>query len=105
MAIWEYEQCLLDVLEATSHQSGAPQPAVEILRYVQAYQKRMFSNRTFGALSAMAGFFGGSSLINTFPPELSEIPIPLAFIAASYWLFGFYKSRSPPPERPFTDLW
>ena len=105
MVIWEYEQCLLDVLEATSHQSGAPQPAVEILRYVQAYQKRMFSNRTFGALSAMAGFFGVSSLINTFPPELSEIPIPLAFIAASYWLFGFYKSRSPPPERPFTDLW
>ena len=105
MVIWEYEQCLLDVLEATSHQSGAPQPAMEILRYVQAYQKRMFSNRTFGALAAMAGFFGVSSLFNTFPPELSEIPIPLAFIAASYWLFGVYKRMSPPPERPFTELW
>ena len=26
MAIWEYEQCLLDVLEATSNQSGVPEP-------------------------------------------------------------------------------
>ena len=104
MAIWEYEQCLLDVLEATSHQSGAPQPAVEILRYVQAYQKRMFGNRTFGALSAMAGFFGISSLFNTFPPEMSEIPIPLACIALSYWLFGVYKRMSPSPESPFTEL-
>ena len=57
LAIWEYEQCLMDVLEATSHQSGAPQPAMEILRHVQVYQKKMFGNRTFGGLSGMAAFF------------------------------------------------
>ncbi len=104
MAIWEYEQCLLDVLEATSHQSGAPEPALTILTYVKAYQKRMFSNRTFGALSVMAAFFGIASLVNTFPPTMEEVPIPIACIALSYWLNGVYKRMSPPPERPFTDL-
>ena len=104
MAIWEYEQCLLDVLEATSHQSGAPEPAVTTLAYVKAYQKRMFSNRTFSSLSVMAAFFGIASLANTFPPTMVEVPIPIACIALSYWLNGVYKRMSPPPERPFTDL-
>ncbi len=104
MAIWEYEQCLLDVLEATSHQSGAPEPAVTTLAYVKAYQKRMFRNRTFSSLSVLAGFFGFISLVNTFPPALVEIPLPLAFIAASFLLMRIYKRLSPPPERPFTDL-
>jgi len=104
LAIWEYEQCLLDVLEATSHQSGAPEPAVTTLAYVKAYQKRMFSNRTYGALSIMAAFFGITSLVNTFPPALGEIPIPIACLALSYWLYGVYRRMSPPPERPFTHL-
>ena len=104
MAIWEYEQCLLDVLEATSHQSGAPEPALTTLTYVKTYQKRMFSNRTFGALSIMFAFFGISTLIHTFPPSLFEIPLPLAFIVASILLMRTYKRMSPPPERPFTDL-
>ncbi|RZP11324.1 MAG: hypothetical protein EVA35_01230 [Candidatus Poseidoniales archaeon] len=104
MAIWEYEQCLLDVLEATSHQSGAPEPAVTTLAYVKAYQKRMFGNRTFGSLSMMAAFFGIFSLVNTFPPTLVEIPLPIAFIVASLLLMRTYKRLSPPPERPFTDL-
>jgi len=104
MAIWEYEQCLLDVLEATSRQSGAPEPAVTTLAYVKAYQKRMFSNRTFSSLSVMAAFFGIASLVNTFPPTMVEVPIPIACIALSYWLNGVYKRMSPPPERPFTDL-
>ncbi|HIC50236.1 MAG: hypothetical protein CXX69_00790 [Candidatus Thalassarchaeum betae] len=104
LAIWEYEQCLLDVLEATSHQSGPPEPAVTTLAYVKAYQKRMFSNRTYGALSMMAAFFGIASLVNTFPPALGEIPIPIACLVVSYWLYGVYKRLSPPPERPFTHL-
>ena len=104
LAIWEYEQCLMDILEATSHQSGAPQPAVEILRYVKSYQKRMFDNRIISALSGMAGFVGAASLISTFPPEMSQIPIPLACMALSYGLFRVYKRMSPPPERPFTQL-
>ena len=104
LAIWEYEQCLLDVLEATSHQSGAPEPAVTTLAYVKAYQKRMFDNRIFGALAMIAAFFGIGSLITTFPPTLVEIPMPLTFIVASLLLLMIYKRMSPPPERPFTDL-
>ena len=104
MAIWEYEQCLLDVLEATSHQSGAPEPAVTTLAYVKAYQKRMFSNRLFSSLSVMAAFFGIASLANTFPPTMEEFPIPIVCIALSFWLYRMYKHLSPPPERPFTDL-
>ena len=72
--------------------------------YVKAYQKRMFGNRTFGSLSMMAAFFGIVSLVNTFPPTLVEIPLPLAFIVASLLLMRTYKRLSPPPERPFTDL-
>ena len=74
LAIWEYEQCLLDVIEAVSHQSGAPQPATGLISYVPRYQKRMFNNRTFGALSMMAGSIGVFSLISSFPPSAGEIP-------------------------------
>ena len=104
LAIWEYEQCLMDVLEATSHQSGSPQPAVEILRYVKSYQKKMFDNRIIGALSGLACFFGVASLVNTFPPESSQIPIPIGSIVLGYLFFLAYKRLSPPPERPFTQL-
>tara|TARA_B100000029_G_C17269834_1_gene849414 strand:+ start:157 stop:750 length:594 start_codon:yes stop_codon:yes gene_type:complete len=102
LAVWEYEQCLLDVIEAVSHQSGAPQPATTIIGYVTPYQKRMFNNRTFGALSMMAAFFGIASLVNTFPPSIVEIPIPLASIVASILLLRFYRGLAPPPEIPFT---
>jgi len=64
----------------------------------------MFSNRIFSSLSVMAAFFGIVSLINTFPPTMGEVPIPIACIALSYWLYGVYKRMSPPPERPFTHL-
>ncbi|MBS65495.1 MAG: hypothetical protein CMA93_04155 [Euryarchaeota archaeon] len=104
LAIWEYEQCLMDVLEATSHQSGAPQPAVEILRYVQSYQKRMFNNRTIGALSGMAAFFGAATLARTFPWTLEDAILPLASIAVGAFLMRTYRSMSPPPERPFTMI-
>ena len=104
LAIWEYEQCLMDVLESTSHQSGIPQPAVEILRYVQSYQKRMFGNRTFGALSAMAAFFGLATLYHTFPWTLSEVGLPLIFLGVSALLLRTYRGMSPPPERPFTMI-
>jgi len=104
LAIWEYEQCLIDVLEATSHQSGAPQPAVETLRYVQSYQKRMFGNRTIGALSGMAAFFGAATLFRSFPWTLEDVILPLIFISASVILMGVYRGMSPPPERPFTMI-
>ena len=105
LAIWEYEQCLLDVIEAVSHQSGAPQPATGLISYVPRYQKRMFNNRTFGALSMMAGSIGVFSLISSFPPSAGEIPLPIASIALSIGLMKIYRNRSPPPEIPFNRFY
>ena len=105
LAIWEYEQCLLDVIEAVSHQSGAPQPATNLIGYVPRYQKRMFNNRTFGALSMMAGSIGVFSLISSFPPSFEELPIPIASIALSFGLLKFYRSLSPAPEIPFNQFY
>ena len=105
LAIWEYEQCLLDVIEAVSHQSGAPQPATSLISYVPRYQKRMFNNRTFGALSMMAGSIGAFSLISSFPPSAGEIPLPVASIALSIGLMKLYRSRSPAPEIPFNRFY
>ena len=104
MAIWEDEQCLMDVLEASSNLSGAPQPAVDTLLYVKMYQKRMFNNRTFAGLSFMAFFFGVSSLINQFPPSLAELIPALAFFGAGYLCFKAYRGMSPPPEQPFAEI-
>ena len=105
LAIWEYEQCLLDVIEAVSHQSGAPQPATGLISYVPRYQKRMFNNRTFGALSMMAGSIGVFSLISSFPPSAGEIPLPIASIALSIGLMKIYRNRSPAPEIPFNRFY
>ncbi len=102
LAIWEYEQCLLDVIEAVSHQSGAPQPATAIIGYVTPYQKKMFNNRVFGAFSMMAGFFGIASLINTFPPSQDEIPLPIFSLTLSFFLLRYYRGLAPAPELPFT---
>jgi hypothetical protein len=93
---------MLDVIEAVSNQSGAPEPAVTILRHVRGFQKRMFNNRTLGALSIMAAFFGISSVINQFPPSIDELAMPILFFIASVGFFLSYRSLSPPPERPIT---
>ena len=101
LAIWEYEQCLLDIIEATSHQSGAPEPAVGLIAHVPSFQKKMFNNRTIGALSIMAGFFGITSIYRTFPPSSQEIVMPSLFIIASAALMRTYRRMSPSPEIPF----
>ena len=104
LAIWEYEQCLLDVIEATSHQSGPPQPAVGLIEFVPSFQKKMFNNRTIGALSIMAGLFGISTLYVSFPPSLQEIIMPSVCFIASVVLMGTYRRMSPSPEVPFNRL-
>ncbi|NDF33834.1 MAG: hypothetical protein EB157_04655, partial [Euryarchaeota archaeon] len=45
VVIWEYEQALLDVVEAVSHQSGRPEPAVTIIEKVPLLQKTLFNSR------------------------------------------------------------
>ena len=104
LAIWEYEQCLLDVIEATSHQSGAPQPALGLISYVPSFQKKMFNNRTIGALSMMASFFGFTSIYWTFPPSPQELVTPSLCIIASAALMRAYRRMSPLPEIPFNRL-
>ena len=101
VAIWEYEQCLLDVMEATSHQSGAPEPAITMLAYVRPYQKAMFNNRTFAALSLMSFFFATTTLLNSIPPSLADLPIPLFFMGLGVVCLRTYWGKSPPPEKPF----
>ena len=104
LAIWEYEQCLLDVIEATSHQSGAPQPAVGLIEYVPSFQKKMFNNRTIGALSIMTGLFGMSTLIGSYPISSHEIVMPSLCFIASAVLMWVYRRMSPLPETPFNRL-
>ena len=104
LAIWEYEQCLLDVVEATSHQSGPPQPAMGLIEFVPSLQKKMFNNRTIGALSIMAGLLGISSLYASFPPSLQEIFTPSLCFIASIVLMRTYRRMSPSPEIPFNQL-
>ena len=55
MVIWEYEQALLDVVEAVSHQSGRPEPAVTIIEKVPLLQKTLFNSRILSAISTMSG--------------------------------------------------
>ena len=104
LAIWEYEQCLLDVIEATSHQSGAPQPAVGLIEYVPSFQKKTFNNRTIGALSIMTGLFGMSTLIGSYPLSTQEIVMPSVCFIASAVLMRAYRRMSPLPEIPFNRL-
>jgi|TARA_B110000196_G_scaffold71576_1_gene61384 hypothetical protein len=99
---WEYEQMLLDVLEAVSHQSGKPEPAVSIIRYVPSMQKSMFNSRILAAFSYMFGFFSASSLYQVAIGNSTGIILPVAFAFAifSFGFFYYYKKSAPPPEKP-----
>lgn len=104
LAIWEYEQCLMDVVEAVANQSGAPEPAVSLIRFVRPYQKRMFNNRTIGALSFMSFFFALSTMANSVPLSGSDLPIPISCIAIGIALNRYYRRLSPSPELPFNHF-
>ena len=104
LAIWEYEQCLLDVIEATSHQSGAPQPSVGLIEYIPSFQKKMFNNRTVGALSIMSGLFGISTLLGSYPLSMQDLVMPSACFIAGVALMRTYRRMSPSPEIPFNRL-
>jgi len=104
LAIWEYEQCLMDVVEAVANQSGAPEPAVSLIRFVRPYQKRMFNNRTIGALSFMSFFFALSTIANSLPLSSSDLPIPIACIAIGISLNRYYRGLAPSPELPFNHF-
>ena len=100
LVIWEYEQCLMDVIEATANQSGPPEPAITTLAYVKSFQKKMFNNRTIAMLGWMGMFFGGSTIVNSIPLEMLDLPLPLIFLIGGFGLLKYYQKLSPPPEIP-----
>ncbi len=104
LAIWEYEQSLLDVLESTANQSGPPTPAVQIISKVIPFQKSMYNSRTIAALSFLLIFLGVSTVINSPPKSLLDVVIPTICIISSYFTHSFYRRLSPPPEKPITDI-
>lgn len=103
--IWEYEQALLDVVEAVSHQSGRPEPAVTLVERVPTLQKSLFNARLLSSASwlmGILGFIGGSNwLMLALKGDLLFPSMPLILFAACWYLRRRYHAAAPPPELPF----
>ncbi|MED5231360.1 MAG: hypothetical protein VYB30_03190 [Candidatus Thermoplasmatota archaeon] len=104
VVIWEYEQALLDVVEAVSHQSGRPEPAVSIIEKVPLLQKSLFNSRIISAGSTMSGILGVIGLGNwiklTMEGDVLFPSIPIIMIASAIFLRYRYHSAAPPAEEP-----
>lgn len=102
--IWEYEQSLLDVVEAVSNQSGRPEPAVTIIEKVPKLQKKLFNARILSAVSLMAGILciiGTSNWINLVIDGTIVFPsIPLLLFGVFFYLRHRFNAAAPPPENP-----
>ena len=102
---WEYEQCLLDVIESVSHQSGKPEPAVSIIQDVTYLQKSMFSHRTIAALSFMTGFFSFTGFYQYLIGGSDEFIFPLVLVPVTFGIFLSYRKLAPSPETPILRKW
>ena len=104
VVIWEYEQALLDVVEAVSHQSGRPEPAVSLIEKVPLLQTSLFNSRILSACSIMSGILGGMGLANwlrlAINGELIFPSTPIILIAIALFLRHRYRSAAPPAEQP-----
>ena len=102
VVIWEYEQALLDVVEAASHQSGRPEPAVTIIEKVPILQKSLFNSRILSSISIMSGILGGMGLANWIrlanDGDLLFPSTPIVLIAIAIFLRYRYHSAAPPAE-------
>lgn len=105
VVIWEYEQALLDVVEAVSHQSGRPEPAVSLVERVPTLQKSLFNARLLSSASwlmGILGFIGASNWLMLALEGDVRIPsMPLVLFAACWYLRYRYHTAAPPPELPF----
>lgn len=105
VVIWEYEQALMDVVEAVSHQSGRPEPAVTLVERVPSLQKSLFNARLLSSGSWLMGilaFIGGSNwLILALEGDVRFPSLPLIFIAGCVVLRRYYHASAPAPELPF----
>ena len=102
---WEYEQSLMDVIEAVSYQSGKPEPAVSIIRDVKYLQKTMFSHRTIAALSFMTGFFSASGFYQYLVGTSDDWIFPLALVPITAGIFFSYRRLAPSPETSILRKW
>ena len=102
---WEYEQCLLDVIESVSHQSGKPEPAVSIIQDVPYLQKSMFSHRTIAALSFMTGFFSASGFYQYGVGNSDDLILPLLLVPITAGIFFSYRKLAPSPETSILRKW
>ena len=104
VVIWEYEQSLLDVVEAVSHQSGSPEPAVTVIKKVPALQKQLFNSRILSALWIMCALLGIRGAYNWtslwLDGELLFPYIPLILFSLAYALRRKFHAAAPPPENP-----
>ena len=102
--IWEYEQALLDVVEAVSNQSGRPEPAVTLIEKVPVLQKSLFSSRIISAASWIFLVLGALSLyqwINLAIDDTIFFPLsPIVLFSTSFFFRYRYQAAAPPPEEP-----
>ncbi|PDH23421.1 MAG: hypothetical protein CND66_00710 [Marine Group II euryarchaeote MED-G37] len=104
VVIWEYEQALLDVVEAVSHQSGRPEPAVSIIEKVPLLQKSLFNSRILSsgylmsAMFSLASFFDWIRLADQGGIDFPTLP--LGFLTIALFLRHRYQSAAPPAEEP-----
>ena len=102
--IWEYEQALLDVVEAVSHQSGRPEPAVTIIEKVPILQKLLFNARILSAGWLMMAILSGIGTVDwvnlALDGELMFPSIPLLLLATGLLFRHRYQTSAPPPETP-----
>ncbi len=104
LVIWEYEQSLMDVLEAFANQSGPPEPAVSIISRVIPFQRKMYNNRLPAAISFVSFFLGVSSIYNATPTNFSELFLPSLCVIIGFGGLYFYRKASPLPSKPITHL-
>ena len=104
VVIWEYEQALLDVVEAVSHQSGRPEPAVTIIEKVPLLQKTLFNSRILSAISTMSGILGVMGIGNWIrfanEGDLVFPSTPVILIGIAIFVRYRYHSAAPPAEEP-----
>ena len=102
VVIWEYEQAMLDVVEAVSHQSGRPEPAVTIIEKVPLLQKSLFNSRILSAISTMSGILGIMGIGNWIrlanEGDMVFPSTPIVLIAIAIFLRYRYHSAAPPAE-------
>ena len=102
--IWEYEQALLDVVEAVSNQSGSPEPAVSIITAVPVLQQGLFNARILSAGWMICAIFGGIGVYNWIQIMLEGMMIiptvPIILFSVAFLLRRRYLAAAPAPEMP-----